>query len=288
MFKNILIGVDGSEHGRDAVALATRLAAADASLTLGHVHSGALRPSTAITPGLAREEHADADALLAAERAATGAEAALANIVAPTPGRGLHEQAERQNADLIVVGSCSRGLMGCTLIGNDTRAALNGAPCAVAVAARGYAEHPVPFAKVGVGYDGSPESKAALAAAREIAGTNHATLYALDVVSIPAYIYNGFTPVAALTIGELLDEAIALMTALDGVEGRAVQGIASEELGVFSADMDLLVVGSRGYGPLKRLVLGSTSAALQRHARCSRPVFLRAAMRAAQPEHAVS
>ena len=147
MFKNILIGVDGSEHGRDAVALATRLAAADASLTLGHVHSGALRPSTAITPGLAREEHADADALLAAERAATGAEAALANIVAPTPGRGLHEQAERQNADLIVVGSCSRGLIGRTLIGNDTRAALNGAPCAVAVAARGYAEHPVPFAR---------------------------------------------------------------------------------------------------------------------------------------------
>jgi nucleotide-binding universal stress UspA family protein len=167
-------------------------------------------------------------------------------------------------------------------------AALNGAPCAVAVAARGYAEHPVPFAKIGVGYDASPESEAALATAREIAGTAHATLHALDVVSIPAYIYNGFTPVAGLAVGEMLEDATKQMSAIEGVDGRAVEGLPQEELGLFSAGMDLLVVGSRGYGPLRRLILGSTSAALQRHARCSLLVLPRAAIRAAQAEHAAA
>jgi nucleotide-binding universal stress UspA family protein len=39
------------------------------------------------------------------------------------------------------------------------------------------------------------------------------------------------------------------------------------------------VVGSRGYGPVKRLVLGSTSAYLQRHARCPLLVLPRIATR---------
>ena len=73
-------------------------------------------------------------------------------------GRGLHEQAEEQDADLLVVGSCSHGAFGRAMLGDDTRAALNGAPCAVAIAPRGYAEHPEPIAKVGVAYNDSPES----------------------------------------------------------------------------------------------------------------------------------
>jgi len=41
--------------------------------------------------------------------------------------------------------------------------------------------------------------------------------------------------------------------------------------------VQLLVVGSRGYGPMKRLILGSTSDYLQRHARCSLLVLPRSA-----------
>ena len=59
------------------------------------------------------------------------------------------------------------------------------------------------------------------------------------------------------------------MQALEGVEGRAVYGLTGEELAAFSDELDLLVVGSRSYGPFKRLVLGSTSDYLERHARCS-------------------
>jgi len=46
---------------------------------------------------------------------------------------------------------------------------------------------------------------------------------------------------------------------------------------MFSASVDLLVVGSRGYGPLGRLVHGSTSHRLARLARCPLLVLPRAA-----------
>jgi len=46
------------------------------------------------------------------------------------------------------------------MLGDHARAALNGAPCAVAIASLGLAEHPTPIAKVGVAYDRSPESEA--------------------------------------------------------------------------------------------------------------------------------
>jgi nucleotide-binding universal stress UspA family protein len=53
------------------------------------------------------------------------------------------------------------------------------------------------------------------------------------------------------------------------VEGHAVYGLTGEELAAFGDSVDLLVVGSRNYGPVRRLVLGSTSDYLERHARCS-------------------
>jgi len=106
-------------------------------------------------------------------------DAELITVTAPTPGRGLHEQAEAQGADLIVVGSCSRGLLGRAMLGDDTRAALNGTPCAVAVAARGYATASTPLMRIGVGYDGSPESTAALAVARELARATKGSVSAL-------------------------------------------------------------------------------------------------------------
>jgi nucleotide-binding universal stress UspA family protein len=67
------------------------------------------------------------------------------------------------------------------------------------------------------------------------------------------------------------------MKALADVEGRAVYGLAGEELAAFGDQVDILVAGSRGYGPVKRLVLGSTSDYLQRHARCSLLVLPRSA-----------
>jgi nucleotide-binding universal stress UspA family protein len=286
MFKNVLVGVDGRPNGRDAIALASHLVDPDGKLTLVHVHSGDLRPSHAISPGLVREERDASHTLLERERAAAEVSAELVSVVAMSPGRGLHEQAEERGCDLLVVGSCSHGAFGRAMLGDDTRGALNGAPCAVAIAPLGYAEHPTPIAKIGVAYNTSPESESALAMAHSLAAANKASVHALEVVMIPTYAYTGIMPPAiGESIDVMLQEANSRMKELADVDGRAVYGLAGEELAAFGDEVDLLIVGSRGYGPVKRLVLGSTSEYLQRHALCSLLVLPRAATSEGSSEH---
>jgi nucleotide-binding universal stress UspA family protein len=259
MFKNVLVGVDGRPGGRDAIALARLLGDPSAKLTLAFVRSGDIA-----------EDAADSEDLLERERSAADLDAELRTVISPSPGRGLHEQAEQQGADLLVVGSCSHGTFGRAMLGDDTRAALNGAPCAVAVASRGYAEHHVAITSLGVAYNGSPESTTALAVARELAVPTGAKVHALEVVSLPPVAYGGLmAPPIGESISAMVKEASGRMKELADVDGRAVYGLAGEELASFGDELDMLVVGSRGYGPVRRLVSGSTSNYLERHARCS-------------------
>jgi nucleotide-binding universal stress UspA family protein len=170
------------------------------------------------------------------------------------------------------------------MLGDDTLAALNGAPCAVAIAARGYASHGGPIAKVGVGYDGSQESRTALASARELAALTGAAVHALEVVSIPAYALSALMPPAIdESIEIMLKDATSRLKGLPSVAGHVVYGLTGEELAAFGEKMDILVVGSRGYGPVRRLVLGSTSDYLERHARSSLLVLPRTATQAGEP-----
>lgn len=270
MFENVLVGVDGRPNGRDAIALARRFVDRDGKLTLAHVHSGELNPLRAVQRDLLREDCEKSRVLLEHEREATGVDAELQSVVALRAGAGLHQQAERQHADLLVVGSCSRGVFGRAMLGDDTRDALNGAPCAVAVAANGYAEKLDPIKVVGVAYNGSPESEAALDFARTLAASTGASIKALEVVSLPSVAYTGImAPAIGESIDVMLNTATTRMSALPDVDGKAVYGLPGEELATFSSAVDLLVVGSRSYGPVKRLVLGSTSEHLARHGRCS-------------------
>jgi nucleotide-binding universal stress UspA family protein len=277
MFENVLVGVDGTSNGRDAIALAAQLVAHDRRITLANVRRDELHPLYAIVPGARSDESGSSLELLERERSDAQVQAEVVSVAAESPGAGLHRQAEAQGADLLVVGSSGRSVLGRVMLGDDTRAALNGAPCAVAIAARGRAELPAPIAKVGVAYNGSPESERALAAAIEVAQPTRASVSALEVVSIPSYLASGLSAAAVTeSIESVLAAARARLAALEGVEGRVVYGLAGEELAAFGQDVDLLVVGSRGYGPVRRLVLGSTSDYLERHARCSLLVLPRA------------
>lgn len=289
MFQSVIVGVDGRPGGRDAIALASRLASGQAKLVLAHVHNGVQHPVHATTPGLLAAEREQAHELLERERAASAVTAELLSCVSASPGRGLHDLAEQQHADLLVVGSCSRGLLGRALLGDDTRGSLNGAPCAVAVASGDFAGDPAAIATIGVGYDGSPEAACALAAARALADQTGASIRVLEVVSIPSYSFTGMVPAA---MGEgieiMLEQAGERIAALPGVTGEARYGLPGEELAAFSGRVELLIVGSRNYGPVRRLVLGSTSDYLARHARCSLLVLPRQAPSAAQtPPEAV-
>lgn len=264
MFKNVLVGVDGRVSGRDAIALAAQLTEPGGAITLAHVYPGVYKPSHAIVRGMVSEDRERAEALLEREREQAQVEAELVAMQAPSPGQGLHEQAEEQDADLLVLGTCRHGIVGRVVLGNDTRAAINGAPCAIAVAPLGYAEHAKPFATIGVGYDRSPESEAALAAAKLLARPTHAEIRAREVVAIP---YTGFVGPIGTGLDEMIADAQRHMESLPGVRGDARYGLTGEELADLSAEVDLLIVGSRGYGPLRRVMLGSTSVNLQSRAR---------------------
>lgn len=127
MFKNVLVGVDGRANGRDAIALASQLVDPDGKLTLAHVHRDEA----------AEREHSHK--LLEDERSGAAVTAELVSVAATSPGTGLHQQAKELGADLLVVGSCSHGVLGRVLLGDDSRDAVDGAPCTVVIAIQGYA-----------------------------------------------------------------------------------------------------------------------------------------------------
>lgn len=278
MFKNVLAGVDEGEGGRDAIALARVLLAADGELTLAHVlREDSLGSRIWSDPTMdSRREHARE--LLEHAAAEADVQPRIRWLGATSVGRGLHEIAEIIDADLLVVGSSRRGLLGRVRLADDTRAALNGAPCAIAVAPTGYrTDPPTLMREIGVGYDGSPESAQALALARAIADERRARLSAFHAVAVPSYALHGRTTIDGGMIRDLVDGAREEIAGLGGVEAHAAYGDPAEELTLYSASLDLLVLGSRGYGPLGRLVHGSTAHDLAGTARCPLLVLARSA-----------
>jgi nucleotide-binding universal stress UspA family protein len=275
-FGSVLVGVDGSPAGRDAIALGAMLCNPRGRLTLAHV---SVSNSATYLSFDAKPTRAEAREMLERERAQAGVIADVRDIVSLSVGRGLHQLAEQSAADLLVVGSCSRGILGRVFIGDDTRASLNGASCAVAVAPHGYAESTAGIKTVGVAYNGTAEADAALTAARDLAARYGATICALTVVNpIPgglAY-WEAFDPDWGTAIEAVGRAAKDRLRSLDGVEGSVAVGIPSEALAAFGAEVDLLVVGSRSYGPVRRMMLGSTSLNLARGARCPLLVLPRA------------
>jgi nucleotide-binding universal stress UspA family protein len=75
----------------------------------------------------------------------------------------------------------------------------------------------------------------------------------------------------------LVADAVAQLG--EGAVGEAVVGMAGEELVQLSREVDMLVVGSRGYGPVRRTLLGSTSDRLVHDAACPVVVVPRDAVR---------
>src|SRR4051794_17106601 len=112
MFKHIIVGVDGREGGRDAVALARLLVGVGGNLTLAYVVAGDAHAYRGINGAPEASEGERAEALLEAVREETGVEAHLHWYGSSSVGRGLHELCDVIGADLLVVGSSRRGLLG--------------------------------------------------------------------------------------------------------------------------------------------------------------------------------
>ena len=277
MFKKVIVGIDGRQGGQDALALARQLLDAEGELALIHIYLAepvAWRGANAAYDLVLREE---ADKLLAHAQEESGVPARLVCHGAPSVGRGLHEAADKLGADLLVIGSSSRGHVGRVLSGDHTRRSLDGSPCAVAIAPSGYGHRKGSFDRIGVGYDETPESEHALGVARQLATAAHAQLATCHVVFLPARIYAGWPDQES--IDGLVRDASRRLAQIEDAEPHAVFGTPAQELAQFSASLDLLVIGSRSYGPVGRLLYGSTARDLTRLAHCPLLVLTRGARR---------
>ncbi|HEX5592041.1 MAG TPA: universal stress protein [Solirubrobacterales bacterium] len=273
----LLVGYDGSDGGRDALELARVMGeATGASVLLVTVLPYGPLP---IPYEILDEEEAERAQPLFEE-----AEQRLGNLEVETRAFGggsaagvINDLAEREEVDTIVVGSPHRGPVGRTLIGSVADGLLHGAPCEVIVAPRGYAEEEHgPFRTIAVAYDGTDEAEAALKRAEAIALECRATIVVFTVSAPPTVIpgATGYTPAVPPEAGSIVTGTVRAVDERLAATGRALAGVpgpaivaACEEAGA-----DLLVSGSRHYGPMLRVLLGSVSTQLAHKAAC--PVLM--------------
>lgn len=266
MFRQVLVAFDGSPHADDALALAKRLRDPDAgALTLACVAPARhwLQPGHAAR---AEEQVTEEIALMLARARAhvpAGVTVRLRSPQSASPARGLTELAEREDADLVVVGSSRRGAAGRINLERTAGRLLQGGPCAVAVAPAD-AQTTGPFRHVGIAYDGSPEAESALAAGYRIAAACSAAvtlLYAADAAdTVPDDDLERGRLRARLHAQERLDAAANRAPA--GVNPRTVllHGAPGRVIGeACDGIVDLMVTGSRSYGPIQRALMGSVS-----------------------------
>jgi nucleotide-binding universal stress UspA family protein len=268
MFDNVLVGVDGRQGGRDAIALAMALSAPAARMTLVHVDD------TEITDGPDRT--GDSRKMLSDERARTAVDASILAVPGSSVGEALHQLAARRQYDLLVVGACHLSAIGRRVAPDHTSQSLKDARCAVAVAPQAYAGVSG-ISRVGDGWDGSPEAAQALHAARTIATRTGATIEPLVVLPVQSRPYGQPIQHRWSDVAEQLTaEDRARLDGMGDIEGQVGYGSPGKQLACFSEGLDLLIVGSRNSGLAGRLLTGSTSHYLTRHARCALLVFPRA------------
>ena len=163
------------------------------------------------------------------------------------PADVVHRVAEELGAALIVAGSSHRGHVRRVLAGDTSLRILHASRCALAVAPRRY-RAPERLSRIAVAYDGSRESRDALAA-----GVGLALLTGGEVTTYTVQESIAERPRTEALAREALELAPAdVVRHADVLTGRPAAALAA-----LSADFDLMVCGSRGRGPLRGALLGS-------------------------------
>ncbi len=280
----VIVGFDASEQSDDAMVLGQALAKAyGAELHIAIVLPRTRIPFEEAIAGGPLSAQLEERLYESAERRLGGSEFVRASLDGEVGGRSaaraLYEYARDCDADLIVVGSSHRGKVGRILPGSVGESLLRGAPCAVAVAPRTFArrEH-AGFNRIGIAYDGSREADLALAEAGGLARSVGAQLRVITVVPTQTSF-----PMQAALAGELLEDLRGEFRGVlekglsklgDKTEAEPVlrEGDPATVLAEQGIDLDVLVMGSRGYGPVRSALLGAISSAVIRTAPC--PVLI--------------
>jgi nucleotide-binding universal stress UspA family protein len=281
----VLYATDGSDQARAAAEWLSAFPLPPASRILA-VAVVTLPPSALDIPTVrAYYDDLRAEAGAVVEQARTSLARrwdASTRVIEGEPRDEIPRVAEAWGADLVVLGARGLGAVKGWLLGSVSTAVVHHVPCPVLVV-KG---RPRGLSKAVVAVDGSADS---MAAARFFASLELSPTLAVRLVAVAE------PPRLPIAVGEVL--GVPLLAALDdldrarrttladllgsleidlkarvgSVEKSVVIGHSAEELIAAASEpgVDLVVVGARGLGPIKRLVLGSVSERVLHQAPCS-------------------
>ena len=191
-------------------------------------------PLRAVTVVAPHEDERSQERALTASMATAGVAGEAIVLAARSPARALHEIGDRERPLAIVIGSGRRSIAEPSRLGAVAEPLLHGGAVPVVVVPRGHAARSTGLGAIGVAFDGTPEARDAWRHGEGIAGAAQTTL-------------------RVLTIAEDEDDP-------------------AEALAEATRELDLLVAGSRSYGPLRAVLLGRTTRRLLPIAHC--PVMI--------------
>jgi nucleotide-binding universal stress UspA family protein len=225
--RRVLVGYDGTDGGRDAIALATSLAEPDAELlfvdVIPPVGLVAMKPRR-----LEDEEPPQSQGFfLEALHDLSGQDVETRTYVANSAAHVLTDIAEEEGFDLIAIGPCYPGVVGRILLGSVGAGLMHGAAAPVAAAPRGYcaaSRHPIKL--IAVAWDGSPEAREAVLHAEALARREsaHLRLLTVDVLQTSAPGVVGWEPLVPKSPREILDDGLAAVATDVAVDGKVIHG----------------------------------------------------------------
>lgn len=192
---------------------------------------------------------------------------------------GLTELAEEMNADVVVVGSSSSGLLGRIALGSVTDRLVHTAAVPVAIAPRGYPLQDSRIDRLTVAYGGHADEGGLVAAGAELARRWSATLRIASFTVRPVTMFSGAIETSAEDLvvqqwARRTQEGIAaqleaVRSGVDTLDAEVVIGAgATWRDAVEAVDWgagDVLVLGSGAAGQVAQVFLGSAAARILRH-----------------------
>jgi len=248
VFSRVLVGADGSEGSREAARQGAALVEGELTLLAAYDVTAGLSGATPMGVPAYYDEDLQRDRAkeaLGRVREDVAAAAPTGKIVRGGVWDALIREAEHERDTLIAVGSHGVGRMTGIVMGSVATNVIHKAPCSVLVARKRSDAFP---RKIVVGVDGSPESAAAYAVAKQLAERFETELVAVVAHGGEPVNRNLVDPLVGHYREDLPDEPVPALVAA-------------------AADADLLVVGSRGLHGLK--ALGSVSEQVAHRARSS-------------------
>ena len=272
------VGVDGTSSGCDAVVLGSLLALPTAAeLMLIAVAEEPLMQVVLPHEMDFRRREQQTWAMLAQTRDSLAPDARIVVESDVLIWRALRHVVRREHRDLLVVGSARDADDRRVRLGRTARELFSHLECPLAIAPSGMRNRGTSHVKrIGVGFDGEPESRAALGLAIAIASTAGAHLHIRSVADdqIPRTLraeeaaLEGDTIVAE-RVTSLLERELAGARAI-GTRTHVdfVSGDPAEALKALATQIDLLVLGSDQSGLSGRVQLGHTGHAILHDAPC--------------------